>query len=277
MKRTAVLFFSLAMFGVVCFAKPDTKSQPDLVVVYKQIGDVVLNLHIFNPPNHPPTNHTPAIVFFFGGGWTGGSPSQFYNQSAHLASRGMVAICAEYRIKKTHDTPPSICVQDGKSAIRWVRAHADELGIDPNRLAAGGGSAGGQVAAATGTVDGFNEDGEDTSVSCRPNALVLFNPVFDNGPGGYGHNRVKEYWQAFSPMHNIDKDTPPTIIFLGTQDKLIPVVTAEAYKQLMEKAGIRCDLHLYKDQPHGFFNAAKYDETLLEADQFLISLGYHFP
>jgi dipeptidyl aminopeptidase/acylaminoacyl peptidase len=85
---------------------------------------------------------------------------------------------------------------------------------------------------------------------------------------------VKEYWETFSPMHNIDKDTPPTVIFIGTKDDLIPVSTAEKYKQRMEEAGGRCDLHLYEDQPHGFFNAARYYETLLEADKFLCSLGY---
>jgi acetyl esterase/lipase len=270
MNRTTTLTFILTALISTCFAKP----QPDQIIEYKKIGDVALNLHIFNPPHHQPTNNTPAIVFFFGGGWNGGSPSQFYNQSAYLASRGLVAICAEYRVRKTHGTSPRACVQDGKSALRWVRGHAGELGINPDKLAAGGGSAGGHVAAATGTVEGFNEEGEDTAISCRPNALVLFNPVFDNGPEGYGYDRVEAYWETFSPLHNIDHNTPPTIVFLGTRDKLIPVATAEKYKQLMEAAGGRCDLFLYPDQEHGFFNSARYDETVLEADKFLCSLGY---
>jgi acetyl esterase/lipase len=248
--------------------------KPDETVVYKTIGDAELTLHIFNPPNHESTNKSPAIIFFFGGGWITASPRQFYNQSMYLASRGMVAICADYRTREKYETSPKACVRDGKSAIRWVRSHADELGIDPNRIAAGGGSAGGHVAAATGTLIKFDEEGEDTSISCRPDALVLFNPVFDNGPDGYGYDRVKEYWKEFSPMHNISKETPPTIVFLGTKDKLIPVATAEEYKERMEKAGVRCDLHLYKDQPHSFFNKARYYETLLETDRFLISLGY---
>jgi acetyl esterase len=263
-----------SLISLILTASVLAKPEPDRIVEYKTVGDVSLKLHIFNPADHKPTDKSPAIVFFFGGGWNGGTPGQFYNQGEYLASRGMVAICAEYRIKSKHETSPQECVKDGKSAVRWVRAHAAELGIDPHKLAAGGGSAGGHVAAATGTVDGFNEDSDDTAVSCRPDALVLFNPVFDNSDKGYGYDRVKDYWQAFSPMHNIDRDTPPTIVFLGTKDKLIPVATAEDYKKRMEAAGVRCDLHLYDDQPHGFFNKAKYTETVLEADKFLNSLGY---
>jgi acetyl esterase len=270
MNRFGAFALILLMLASSALAKP----EPSKIVEYKSVGDVTLDLHVFNPENHKPTDKTPAIVFFFGGGWNGGTPSQFYNQSEYLASRGMVAICAQYRTKKGHNTSPRECVKDGKSAVRWIRAHAAELGIDPHKLAAGGGSAGGHVAAATGTVDGFDEDGEDISVSCRPNALVLFNPVFDNSEQGYGYDRVKDYWKAFSPMHNIDKEAPPTIVFLGTKDKLIPVATAEDYKQRMETAGVRCDLHTYEDQPHGFFNKTKYTETLIEADKFLTSLGY---
>ena len=250
------------------------ESKPDQILNYKQDGAEQLTLHVFNPPEHKASDNAPAIVFFFGGGWNGGAPSQFYKQSSYLASRGMVAICADYRTAKRHQTTPAECVKDGKSAIRWVRSHAAELGIDPDRLVAGGGSAGGHVAATTGVLKGFNEEGEDVSVSCRPVALVLFNPVFDNGPEGYGYDRVKGYWEDFSPLHNLDASAPPTLVMLGTKDKLIPVATAEAYKAKMEELGVRCDLILYDDQPHGFFNKAKYDETLQAADQFLVSLGY---
>lgn len=251
------------------------ESKQGRKVEYKKVGKIALSLSIFNPPDHKPTDKRPAIVFFHGGGWNGGSPSQFFKQCQHLASRGMVAISAEYRLKSKHKTTPQECVKDGKSAVRWVRSHAKELGINPNMLAAGGGSAGGHVAAATGTVKGFNEEGEDTSVSCRPNALVLFNPVYDNGPKGYGHSRVKAYWKTFSPLHNIDKDTPPTLVMLGTKDKLIPVVTAEEYQKRMKAAGVRCDLCLHKDAGHGWFNRGQgYTKTLAEADAFLTSLGY---
>lgn len=267
-----ILFIALNVFSVtwLCAAVP----QPDVKIAYKKVGDSELKLHVFNPKGHKATDKTPAIVFFFGGGWNGGSPKQFYPQSEYLASRGMVAISAEYRTKKSHQTSPKECVMDGKSAVRWIRAHAKELGIDPDKLAAGGGSAGGHVAATTGTVSGLNEPSDDTKVSCIPNALVLFNPVYDNGPKGYGHDRVKGYWKEFSPMHNISKTTPPTIVFLGTKDKLIPVATAKEFQKRMKAVGVRSDLHLYEGQPHGFFNKAKYKETVIEADQFLVQHGF---
>lgn len=253
------------------------KPQPTKVVPYKETPQGELRLHIFEPRGFSKTDKRPAIVFFFGGGWNSGSPSQFYPQSAYLADRGMVAICAEYRTKKKHSTDPRACVMDAKSAMRWVRQKAGRLGVDPNRIAAGGGSAGGHLAAATATLTEFDEPDENTSISCKPQALVLFNPVFDNSEKGYGHNRVKGYWADFSPMHNLKKDTPPTTVFLGTKDKYIPVATAKEYKKRMEANGGRCDLHLYKNQSHGFFNKAKYKETQKEMDKFLVSLGWLKP
>jgi acetyl esterase len=273
---------ALMIGGLIVATNADALSvdgfKPDRSVVYKQVGDVALKMHIFNPADHQASDKRPAIVFFFGGGWVGGSPSQFYPHCKHLADRGMVAIAADYRVKNQHNTTPRECVMDGKSAVRWIRKHASELGVDPNRVAAGGGSAGGHVAAATATVSGFDENADDLSVSARPDALVLFNPVFDNGPDGYGYDRVKDYWQAISPMHNISATTPPTVVMLGTSDRLIPVETAQEYKRLMEAKGVRCDLHLYAGQPHGFFNYSRkenYDQTVADMDRFLESLGYY--
>lgn len=279
MRKALIIYFGVLFFTNALGAE---SFEPDKVLVYKTIGDHKLQLHLFNPTKHSRNDRRPAIVFFFGGGWRVGSPSQFYPHCKYFASRGMVAISAEYRIKSKHRTSPFECVKDGKSAIRWVRVHSTELGIDPHRIAAGGASAGGHVAAATGTVKGFEESNEDARVSSKPNALALIYPVFDNGPGGYGHGRVKERWKEFSPMHNIDKNTPPTIVFLGTKDRYIPVSTAKKYKSLMEKSGARCDLHLYEGQPHGFCNHPSFKgnsveyfkKVCIEMDKFLKSLGY---
>jgi len=258
------------------------KGRPNVVkkeIVYKTVGDVKLKLHVFEPRNRSPQGQLPAIVFFFGGGWVGGNPSQFFPQCDYLASRGMVAISAEYRTKKNGGATPFECVADGKSAVRYVRAHAQQLGIDPDRLAAGGGSAGGHVAAATGTLKGLEPDGEDLSVSSRPNAMVLFNPVYDNGPGGYGHSRVKDRYKEISPVHNIGRHTPPAIVFFGTKEKLVSRAVMEAFKAKMDKLGVRSELHLYEGQGHGFFNYGRSDnvyfvKTMRQTDRFLSSLGF---
>lgn len=262
---------------------------PDQVLAYKQTTDssggaVTLNLDVFLPEGHQATDSRPAVVFFFGGGWSSGSPTQFHPHCEYLASRGMVALSADYRVSSRHGTSPQECVKDGKSAVRWIRANAASLGIDPDRIAAGGGSAGGHVAAATGTLSAYEEPGEDLNISSRPDALILFNPVYDNGPGGYGHSRVQAYWEDFSPLHNISSTTPPATVFLGTNDALIPVATAENFRSLMEAAGVRSDLHLYQDEPHGFFNYEVpddgsgpwygYQATVFRMDEFLVSLGW---
>ena len=252
--------------------------QPDAKWLYKTVNGTELKLHVYTPEGHSTSDMRPAVIFFFGGGWNNGSPGQHYSQCAHLASRGTVAMSAEYRVKSRNQTTPKECVEDGKSAIRWVRAHATELGIDPTRIAAGGASAGGHVAAAAGTLDSFDAKSEDLSVSSRPDALVLFNPVFDNGPGGFGHFRVKAYWQDISPIHNISGSAPPTIVFLGTEDEYIGAKVAVRYKELMDQSGVRCDLHLYPEQAHGFFNPDRkngyFEKTLETMDGFLTSLGF---
>ncbi len=253
--------------------------EPDRTVVYKEVGDTDLRLHVFSPDDHDASDSRPAIVFFFGGGWTSGSPEQFYPQARYYADKGLVAMAAEYRIENVHGTTPFESVKDGKSAIRWVRANASSLGIDPEAVIASGGSAGGHVAAVTGTVDGFNEAGEDTSVSARPNAMVLFNPVVDNGPGGYGYDRIGDRFAEFSPVYNVDETAPPAITLLGTEDRLIPVSTGNWFDAQMEEAGVRHELELYEGQGHGFFNYEdgenRYFERTLEAvDWFLNTEGY---
>ena len=272
-KILLILLFAAKLFGA-------TKPEPTRAEVYKTASGSELKIFIFEPDGHKASEKRPAVVFFFGGGWNGGTPSQFYAHCEYLASRGMVAMTADYRVKSRQKTSPFECVKDGKSAIRWVRKNAGELGVDPNKVAGGGGSAGGHVAAATGNLTGLEEEGENLKISSKPDALLLFNPVYDNGPEGYGHSRVVEKGKEISPMHNISKGAPPTIVFLGSKDNLIPVSTAEKYKSLMKAVGARCDNHIYEGQGHGFFNSGRskspnyYYKTVHAMDKFLASLGW---
>jgi acetyl esterase len=261
---------------------PSLHAAEPIAHIYKKAADRELKLTVVNPPDWKASDQRPAMVFFHGGGWTGGAPTQFTQHSEYLATRGMVCIQVEYRlIEKGDKGPPVNCIADAKSAMRWVRSHAAELGIDPNRIGAGGGSAGGHLAAFVGMVEGLDDPQDNLKVSPKANALALFNPVFDNGPDqGWGHARVGERFKDFSPAHNITAADPPAIIFLGTQDKLIPVAVVERFKANMEKAGVRCEAKFYEGQGHGFFNPGKggtmdfYYDTLLETDKFLTSLGW---
>jgi acetyl esterase/lipase len=243
---------------------------------YKRIGIDSLYLDIYHPEMEK-DGAKPVVVFFFGGGWKKWNFDKFVPHAKYFAKRGLVSIVVDYRTFNRDGISPAACLRDAKSSIRYLRTHADKLGIDPDRIIAAGGSAGGHLAAACAVVEGFNEPSDDLSISERPNALVLFNPVIDNGPGGYGYDRVKEYYLGFSPLHNLHYDTPPTLFMVGTEDKYIPVETARYYQKVMQKMGLRCDLKLYEGQKHGFFNHHHFDmyhKTLLDMDEFLQSLGY---
>lgn len=249
------------------------------LIQYKQVDSTQLYLEVYYPDNFNANKTYKSIVFFFGGGWNGGSRAQFKNQAEYLAKRGLVCFLADYRTKKSAKVKPFECVKDAKSAMRFVRSHAEQFSIYPDSIIASGGSAGGHLAASTALIEAYNQDSDDLSISCIPNALVLFNPVIDNGPGGYGYERIGDEYKTFSPLHNIQKGAPPTLLMLGTKDKLIPVETVEYYKVVMNKVGSRCDIELYKDQEHGFFNKGKgdgtgYPQTIAHVDSFLMSLGY---
>jgi len=255
-------------------------------VVYKTIGEVELKLHIFETTNRDEKTLSPAIVFFFGGGWSGGSPTQFYHQCDYFASRGMVAISAEYRVKSRHGTSPFECVTDGKSAIRWVRTNAARLGVDPNKIIAGGGSAGGHVAACTGIIQGLEEENEDHNISSKPNALVLFNPAVDLGGIAKNAKAKKRFPEVFnrrkeiSPLHHVKKGAPPCIIFHGTDDKTVPFESVQRFYKAMKEAGNICQIVHFEGKGHGFFNYGRdkdnksFKETVRAADEFLASLGY---
>lgn len=247
---------------------------------YKKTGDRELSIYVTKPADWKASDARPAIVFFHGGGWTGGAPGQFTEHSKYFATRGIVCFQVEYRLlDKKSQEPPTTCVQDAKSAMRWVRARAAEFGIDPDRIASAGGSAGGHLAAFVGTIDGGDAKTDDTGVSAKSNAMLLFNPVYDNGPGGWGTARVGNRFQEFSPAHNLSKDDPPSIVFLGSKDNLIPVKTAEKFRDDSLALGVDSELHVYQGQGHGFFNYDRkgskwYGETVRAADRFLARLGW---
>lgn len=246
---------------------------------YKRTPQGELKLQVHYPADWQATDRRPAIVFFFGGGWKSGTTAQFLHQATYLATRGMVAVRVDYRVSTRHQTTPESAVEDAKSAVRWVRARAAELGVDPQRIVAAGGSAGGHLAACTGMTDAFEAKGEDAKVSSRPNAMVLFNPALDlaaldvaaKWPEGKGDGKV--IVPQIDPARFLKPGVVPTIIFFGTEDRMLD--HARAFADKSQAAGNRCEVFTAAGQPHGFFNRPPWqDVTLRQADVFLASLGY---
>lgn len=244
--------------------------------VYKNTPQGELKLHLSLPADWKPSDMRPAIVFFFGGGWKNGSHVQFVAQSDYFASRGMVAASADYRIESIHHTTPDKCVEDAKSAVRYLRRSASELGLDAGKIVAAGGSAGGHLAACTALVDGFDADTDDRSISCKPDALVLFNPALNIDEIVVKRNASPEdktRAQAITPNRFIKAGTPPAIMFFGTDDGLKK--GAVDYLARAKPLGLRAELWTAENQAHGFFNRPPWSlVTVRKADEFLASLGY---
>jgi len=254
-----------------------TSAYTQQKILYKQIGDTKLYMEIYQPESMDSAKKYPVIVFYFGGGWNSGSISQFEPHAKYFTQRGIVCVLVDYRVRDRQQTTPFEALKDAKTSIRFLREQSAKFQIDTAKIVAAGGSAGGQLAAATALIEDYNEYSDNKSISCVPNALVLYNPVLDNGPGGYGYNKIGEAYKNFSPLHNIREGMPPTIIFLGSNDQLIPVETAKYFQKAMEKVKSQCVLKLYDGQGHGFFNYKNveyYKKTVFETDEFLQSIGF---
>lgn len=283
---------SLALILILFVALPAHTQRnypPELsgfeVEIYKTISDVELNIYRVGEIDQ--ANLKPAIVFFFGGGWRGGTPQQFEHQAKYLASRGMIAFIADYRVASRHQVTADECVRDAKAAVRWIRTNAERLGVDPNSIVASGGSAGGHLAASTGVVPGF-EDNSDP-ISSQPNALVLFNPALVLAPyegvpmpGDRIEDLLKRLGvknEDISPIHHVQPGAPPAIIFHGDADSTVPHLTVQRFTEVMIEHGNICELKTYEGAGHGFFNAGRngnknFRDTMRQADAFLVKHGF---
>lgn len=253
------------------------KHAPDKVVVFKQTPHGELKAHIYFPPGWSALDRRPAIVFWVGGGFRSGQVGQFNSKAEYFASRGLVSICAEYRGRESHGILLDSCAEDARSAMRWVKSHAAELGISPEKVIASGGSAGGCLSLLVAREQGPDGEGDDTTISPRPSALVLFNPAVGKhvmdvvGWGGPAQVAVNAQIAALD-IPEINE--PPAIIFFGAKDRRFLNVSREFDRKLRAQGG-RCELWVADKMGHGFFNNQPWhDATTRKADEFLISLGY---
>ena len=244
--------------------EPAPVPEPSALIDYATVEGVTLRAHVFEARTGEPPH--PAILFYFGGGWTGGNPQQFYPFAEPLAELGFVAISMEYRVRSRHDSTVPDSMADAFAAFRWAHENAGELGIDPERIVVSGGSAGGHLAAAVGTI------AEHSQYS--PSAMVLYNPVTDVR-GLNNTQRLNDLIggdaAAVSPMEHIEAGAPRTIIFHGEDDAAVPITQSEAFCERMTAVGSQCELIRFAGVGHGFFNARlpAFEPVLMETIRFL--------
>ena len=248
------------------------REQPSEIKVYKTIGDIELEAHIFYPENHQKGDQTPAYVFFHGGGWAVGVPEWGYTNCKRYQEKGMVAISIEYRLLDIHGSNIINCVEDVNSALLWVRQQAKQLGIDPNKVVAAGFSAGGHLATSTAVLDEFalNENGYNSI----PNALVVHSASYNTTKSNFFRRQSNGKPESISTFHNAKKGMPPGIFFHGTNDHLAPIPEFTEFRDKMEALNNDFEYKIFQDVGHFFNDPKASEEVRVLTDQFLQKLGY---
>lgn len=248
-------------------------------IQYKEVDGHRLRFLARFPPDHKQTDRRAAILFFAGGGYESGRAG-FRWHAIYFQKRGLVALPAEFRGIKTHGGTPITAMKDAVSAIRWVRKHASELGIDPEKIVLSGGSAGGHLALTPALLE-IEEDTDDKSVDKTPAALVLFNPsvkLSDKPKSEYERVGVDySLKEEICPMLQVREGLPPAVIFHGTLDKAVPYDTVLDFVRQYSAQGNSAVMHTYQGKPHAFYHIHKdtaiFLEHCLKADRFLQGLG----
>lgn len=250
--------------------------QPTRAITYKSGEGYRRELRLFEPQGHQATDRRPCFLAIHGGGWVAGTPDVMYCVASHFADCGWLGISMQYRIARAdRGTTVFDCVKDARSAVRYLRLHAAELGIDPAKIVVGGRSAGGHLSAATALFEGVDEPGEDTTVSCIPAAVICYSAVLDTSEQGYGHDTIGERWQELSPLHHVRPGLPPTLVMHGLRDTIAPTAGAQAFAEAMKKAGNPCELILNQKGSHSYMMRTQplFDEAMQQTAEFLAKQG----
>ena len=248
---------------------------PDEIRTYRRKGGKDLTAHIFMSKKEEFSGLNPGFTFFHPGGWSMGEPLWGYDLCRHYASKGMVAISFQYRLSSIGGYSPVDALEDVKSAIRWTRKNANELNIDPEKVAAGAISAGAHLAACAATLDGYDDPEEDLSISSVPDALAFqsacLNTIIDDTVASLLQER--ENPENLSPFHHLKPGMPPMCLIHGTADDLVPFESVREYAEKSVAMGNRCDLHPFEGSDH-FFGNVDGSEVFRLIDEFFVSLGY---
>ena len=248
------------------------RSESDMIKIYKQVGNIELEAHIFYPENHSQNDETPVYAFFHGGGWAVGIPEWGYSNCKRYQEKGMVAISFEYRLIDIHGSNIINCIEDAKSAILWIRQNAKELGIDPNKVVASGFSAGGHLASSTAILDEF--DIQDGGFNSKPNAFIAHSASYNTTKSNFFRRQSNGDSESISTFHNASKGLPPAIFFHGTDDHLAPISEFTEFRDKMQSLNNDFEYKIFQNVGH-FFNDDKASQEVRElTDAFLKKLGY---
>ena len=274
----------IGVTGFLVHAEVQRADVPDGVevttdIVYRRAGDREAKLDVYVPTAEAPTGGRPAILAIHGGGWRGGSKTDFGRMAARLTQHDYVVVSVEYLLSKPGSPSWPANFEDVREAVRWVRRHADDYGIDPDRIAAMGASAGGHLSALLGTYpDGpvavagvplprAGLPATSKAVSARVQAVIdLYGPTDlrgliesreqTRGPlhlflGG-GPGRFPGRFEAASPVRHVTSDDPPMLLIHGADDPLVPVAQSEALASALKAAGVPHRLIVVEGARHGF-------------------------
>lgn len=252
---------------------PDESSDlsPTSKVTYKSVEGKDLQLHIFNPEGHNAGDARPALVFYHGGGFRFGNPQAGYDLSERLNPKGVVLIAPDYRLIDRDDRTLDQIMSDAKSSVRYIRANADALGIDPDKIVASGHSAGAYLAAVNGFFDGFDEPGEDTALSAQANAMILWSMGTERAGRNIGEGRTEDDYQ---PITYLDGDMPPSKFIHGSADTNIAPGPAQAFSEQIAAAGNVSSMHIVEGADHFFRDDSHRNEAITEIISFMDDLGY---
>jgi acetyl esterase/lipase len=230
-------------------------------IVFGKGGSKDLTLDVYRPPTGVTSKRT-AIIHLFGGGFFVGNKNAGYiiNDAKALGARGYTNISANYRLQTQGSWPAQI--HDVKAAIRWTRANAARLGIDANRIAVAGYSAGGMLslmAAGTNGKKEFDGDGGTPGVSSEVNASIGVYPLTSaqTARGLFPEGQATpENIAAASPTTYISATFAPTIFIHGTKDGTVPVQSSVDFFTKLHALGVPSTLTLIQGADHAFDNNA---------------------
>lgn len=251
-----------------------------LIKTYKSPGGFALDLHLFLPDSLKEGKKRPVMVYFSGGSWTKGNPEWAFYNCENYAKKGWIGVSVEYRLADRHGTTPFESVMDARSAIRWLRQHADEYHIDTNRIVGAGNSAGAHLVLTTVLADKLNEKTDDLRYNPSVNLLLISSGVYDfmtdaNTSWVAKHLKDKSMVREISPVHLVRKGLPPMLILHGTNDQSVPYNTAELFNEEMKKLGNDIEFHKLEGGPHAIWFDRRFSRTVSALrNEYLKKHGY---